>query len=119
MATARKDYGDNEHSILYAETSGCCPLCSKPILFRKPNSGRLSKGYEVTHIYPLNPTLSQATALVGRAPPTNINALENVIALCPSCHTTERVNDFAAPDVMNLLCRAESLSGWRALTVVG
>ena len=88
MATARKDYGDNEHSILYAETNGCCPLCSKSILFRKPNSGRLSKGYEVAHIYPLKPTLSQATALVGRVPPTNINALDNVIALCPTCHTT-------------------------------
>ena len=87
MATARKDYGNNEHSILYAETSGCCPLCSKPILFRKPNSGKLSKGYEVAHIYPLNPTPAQATALVGRAPPTNINALDNVIALCPTCHT--------------------------------
>ena len=87
MATARKDYGDNEHSILYAETNGCCPLCSKPVLFRKPSSGRLSKGYEVAHIYPLNPTLAQATALVGRAPPTNVNALENVVALCPTCHT--------------------------------
>jgi HNH endonuclease len=88
MATARRDHGDNEHSILYAETNGCCPLCLKPILFRKPKSGRLSKGYEVAHIYPLNPTLAQATALVGRSPPTDINALENVIALCPTCHTT-------------------------------
>lgn len=88
MATARKDYSDNEHSILYAETDGCCPLCSKPILFRKPNSGKLSKGYEVAHIYPLNPTLAQAKALIGRVPPKNINALENVIALCPTCHTT-------------------------------
>lgn len=86
MATARTDYSENEHSILYAETSGCCPLCSKPILFRKPGSGRLNKGYEVAHIYPLNPTPSQVTALVGRAAPQDINALENVIALCPSCH---------------------------------
>ncbi|QHE87232.1 ABC-three component system protein [Hydrogenophaga sp. BPS33] len=88
MATARKDYGDNEHSILYGETNGCCPLCSKPILFRKPNSGRLSKGYEVAHIYPLNPTTAQIKALVDRPPPANINGLQNVIALCPNCHTT-------------------------------
>ena len=87
MATARTDYGENEHSILYAETSGCCPLCSESILFRKPGSSRLNKGYEVAHIYPLNPTPSQVTALIGRAAPQAINALENVIALCPSCHT--------------------------------
>ncbi|KQW32809.1 ABC-three component system protein [Acidovorax sp. Root402] len=87
MATARTDYGENEHSILYAETSGCCPLCSKSILFRKPGSSRLNKGYEVAHIYPLNPTPSQVTALIGRTAPQAINALENVIALCPSCHT--------------------------------
>ncbi|MEI7444243.1 MAG: ABC-three component system protein [Burkholderiales bacterium] len=42
----------------------------------------------MAHIYPLNPTLAQATALMGRAPPTDINALENVVALCPTCHTT-------------------------------
>ena len=88
MANARRDYSENEHSILFAETNSCCPLCMKQILFRKPNSSRLNKGYEVAHIYPLNPTLAQATVLVGRAPPTDINALENVIALCPSCHNT-------------------------------
>jgi hypothetical protein len=87
MATKRTDYSDNQHSILYSESSGCCPLCTQPILFRKKNSSSLSKGYEVAHIYPLSPTVAQATALVGRAPPIEINALENVIALCPTCHT--------------------------------
>lgn len=87
MATKRTDYGDNQHSILYGETSGCCPLCAQPILFQKKGSRSLTKGYEVAHIYPLSPTPAQATALVGRTPPTAINALENVIALCPTCHT--------------------------------
>lgn len=86
MATTRTAYSDNEHSILYSETSGCCPLCAKPILFRKPGSSKLNKGYEVAHIYPLNPTPFQAEALIGRPAPQGINALENVIALCPSCH---------------------------------
>ncbi|MBY0411703.1 MAG: HNH endonuclease [Burkholderiaceae bacterium] len=86
MATTRKDYSDNEHSILYGETGGCCPLCTRPILFRKKGSSRLSKGYEVAHIYPLNPTVFQAKALVGCPPPSDINAIENVISLCPSCH---------------------------------
>ncbi len=87
MSTKRTDYSDNQHSILYAETSGCCPLCAQPILFSKKGSTRLTKGYEIAHIYPLNPTPTQAKALVGRAPPPEINALENVIALCPTCHT--------------------------------
>lgn len=86
MATIRKDYSDNEHSILYSETGGCCPLCTKSILFRKTGSTRINKGYEVAHIYPLNPTPAQALALTGHPAPLEINALENVIALCPSCH---------------------------------
>lgn len=84
MTTKRKEYTENEHSVLYSETKGCCPLCSHPILFRK--NARLNKGYEVAHIYPLNPTPAQCLALNGHPPPDDINALENVIALCPSCH---------------------------------
>jgi hypothetical protein len=87
MSTKRTDYSDNQHSILYGETNGCCPLCAQPILFRKKGSRSLTKGYEIAHIYPLNPTPLQAKALVGRVPPPEINALENVIALCPTCHT--------------------------------
>ena len=81
MATARTEYSENEHSILYAETSGCCPLCSKSILFRKPGSSRLNNGYEVAHIYPLNPTPSQVTALIGRAAP---QATSDGLTLPPS-----------------------------------
>ncbi|MEO5607148.1 MAG: ABC-three component system protein [Polaromonas sp.] len=87
MATKRTDYGDNQHSILYGETSGCCPLCAQTILFQKKGSRNLIKGYEVAHIYPLSPTSAQANSLIGRTPPPEINALENVIALCPTCHT--------------------------------
>ena len=87
MATKRTDYSDNQHSVLYGETSGCCPLCAQPILFRKKGSRNLTKGYEIAHIYPLSPTLAQIKALVSRAQPPEINALENVIALCPTCHT--------------------------------
>ncbi len=88
MVTARKKYGDNEHSILYRETSGSCPLCTKAILFRKPGSKKINKGYEVAHIYPLNPTPPQdrLLTLAGYPAPPDKNALENVIALCPSCH---------------------------------
>lgn len=87
MAIKRDSYSEHQHSILYAETGGCCPSCTLPILFQKKGSSKPSKGYEVAHIYPLNPTPSQAKALVGYPIPPDINALENVIALCPTCHT--------------------------------
>lgn len=101
MATKRDSYGDNEHSILYAETGGCCPLCMQPILFKKKGSKKLSKGYEVAHIYPLNPTQSQAAALFGYPVPPDVNALENVIALCPTCHT-KYDKDFKLDELIRL-----------------
>ncbi|MGK5065734.1 ABC-three component system protein [Janthinobacterium sp. LB3P112] len=87
MAAKRDSYNENEHSILYAETGGICPLCTLPILFQKKGSKKPSKGYEVAHIYPLNPTSVQISALKGYSLPGAINALENVIALCPTCHS--------------------------------
>jgi hypothetical protein len=101
MATVRKDYGENEHSILYGETSSCCPLCTNSILFRKTGSNRINKGYEVAHIYPLNPTPAQAQALAGYPAPLEINALENVIALCPSCHR-KYDKDFQVAEMVKL-----------------
>lgn len=101
MATKRDGYSENEHSILYAETGGGCPLCSQPILFQKKGSTKPHKGYEVAHIYPLNPTQLQATALVGHPVPPDINALENVIALCPTCHT-KYDKDFKLDELIRL-----------------
>ncbi len=87
MTEKRKKYSDDEHSILYAETEGFCPLCTLPIIFQKKDSKKPSKGYEVAHIYPLNPTPAQVNALIGYPVPPDINALANVVALCPTCHT--------------------------------
>lgn len=101
MAEKREKYSDHEHSILYAEAGGCCPLCSLPILFKKPGSKKPTKGYEVAHIYPLNPTASQVQALIGYPAPKDINALENVIVLCPTCHT-KYDKDFKISEFENL-----------------
>lgn len=87
MAGKRDNYTDNQHSILYGETGGACPHCTQAILFIKSGSTKPIKGYEVAHIYPLNPTPIQIQVLAGYPAPSDINALENVIALCPSCHT--------------------------------
>lgn len=87
MAKARIKYHPNEHSILYSETGGACPLCALPMMFKKASSKHPSIGYEIAHIYPLNPNASQSIALTGYAVPAAINDLENVILLCPTCHT--------------------------------
>lgn len=101
MANKRDNYSDEEHSILYAETKGSCPLCMMPILFKKPGSNKPKKGYEVAHIYPLNPTAAQAQALIGYPVPTDLNSLENVIALCPTCHT-KYDKDFKLTELVRL-----------------
>lgn len=87
MANTRVKYHANEHSILYGETGGSCPLCTLPMMFKKASSKHPSIGYEIAHIYPLNPNAEQKKALEGHPVPNDINSLENVILLCPSCHT--------------------------------
>lgn len=87
MANQRIQYSPNERSILFAETGGFCPLCTSAMMFQKANSKHPSTGYEIAHIYPLNPNALQKKALEGYVVPDDLNALENVILLCPTCHT--------------------------------
>lgn len=101
MAKKRVDYTPNEQSILYGETGGACPLCTLPIIFKKATSKHPEKGYEIAHIYPLNPTPSQAKALVGYAAPADSNSLENVMCLCPSCHR-KYDKDFKIEEYLNI-----------------
>lgn len=102
MANARITYHKNEHSILFGETGGACPLCASSMMFKKANSKNPTIGYEIAHIYPLNPNTVQATALKSYAVPADINALDNVILLCPSCHTRYD-KDFDIKEYLNLL----------------
>lgn len=101
MANKREKCTPTENSILYAETGGCCPLCTQPIVFQKKSSNKPTKCYEIAHIYPLNPTPSQVVALVGYPVPPDINALENLIALCPTCHT-KYDKDFKIDELVKL-----------------
>ncbi len=101
MANKRDNYTPTEHNILYAETGGCCPLCTQPIIFQKNGSKKPSKCYEIAHIYPLNPTQAQTSALLGYPAPSEINALENLIALCPTCHT-KYDKDFKLEELIKL-----------------
>jgi hypothetical protein len=102
MANKRVKYHANAHSILYGETGGACPLCGLPMMFQKASSKHPSIGYEIAHIYPLNSSASQAKGLAGYVVPAEINALENVILLCPSCHT-KYDKDFKIEEYLELL----------------
>ena len=102
MANVRIKPSDHEHSILYAETGGSCPLCKSAIMSKKPGSNKPISLYEIAHIYPLNPNSSQNKALQNYPSPQNVNSLENYILLCPSCHTNYD-KDFKIEEYLNLL----------------
>ena len=76
---------NNRDARLLAEVNSSCPLCGKGLLTEK--NGRQIKLYENAHIYPHSPTQQQLQALKGISPPSDIEALDNLIPLCPKCHT--------------------------------
>ncbi|HGY1113930.1 TPA: ABC-three component system protein [Providencia rettgeri] len=101
MANVRIKPSDHEHSILYAETGGACPLCGAAIMSKKSGSKRPIYLYEIAHIYPLNPNSLQSEALKNYSVPKDINSLENYILLCPTCHTNYD-KDFKIEEYLHL-----------------
>lgn len=86
MGNERRRFTENEKMILYREVDGFCPICGKKLM-QKKRDGTLVKNFEVAHIYPVNPTTQEDLLLSGEERLGNdINSLENVIALCLSCH---------------------------------
>lgn len=106
MANDRKSYNESESNLLVREVSGMCPLCAKELHFLK--GSKPSKGFEIAHIYPLNPTPAQVVALENIPPPPDINGLDNVIALCVGCHT-KYDKDFRIDEYYDLLALKERL----------
>lgn len=85
MAEARGSISENMHLSLFDEVSGICPKCSKSLLKRQ--NGRLSKLYEVAHIYPHSPRPDEITLLKNELKLTNdVDDIGNLIALCRECH---------------------------------
>lgn len=87
MSASRDQYSPFEHSLLFEESGGICPKCDISLSIKKKGSSKPYKKYELAHIYPLNATSNQKLALLHVQVPSNLNALSNLIALCPSCHT--------------------------------
>lgn len=77
---------ENRNLRLIAEVSAVCPLCGRKL--QEIKNGRNIKLFDVAHIYPHKPTVTQVEALKDIEPPSNVEALENLIALCKSCHKT-------------------------------
>lgn len=85
MPRPRTSLNRASETALTAQVGSRCPRCSKALFYKK--SGRDHKGYEIAHIYPLNPTPAELRALAG-VPVLNPdpNHADNLIPLCTGCH---------------------------------
>jgi hypothetical protein len=87
LKNKRRECTANELLILYNQVDGICPLCSKKLSYEK--EGKTFKLFENAHIYPLNPTPEEIILLNGLPVlfKNDVNDLDNLIALCPNCHS--------------------------------
>lgn len=87
MGEKRIKWSEMQLIILYNEVDGLCPMCQKPLWYTKGD--KEIKLFEVAHIYPLNPTTEEKEILKDEPLlfSKDKNDLNNVIALCPNCHT--------------------------------
>lgn len=84
MPNERKKITPNQDAYFYAEVEGLCPLCGKALMLH--NNRRMIKQYEIAHIYPCNPTLSDLSILSSIPSHRDGESYENKIALCLDCH---------------------------------
>jgi HNH endonuclease len=86
MAFERRSYTPAEEIALTTQVEGYCPLCGAPLFYKK--KGRTYRGYELAHIYPLNPKPEEAEELKGvELLSTDRNDPDNLLPLCTGCHT--------------------------------
>jgi hypothetical protein len=102
MTNPRRAYSQAEELALTTQVEGRCPLCDKNLFYTK---GKKSyKGYELAHIYPLNPTPEEVQELKGGVLlHTDVNHPDNIMPLCTACHprfdkprTRDEYNELAA-----------------------
>ncbi|MGQ7856283.1 ABC-three component system protein [Pedobacter sp. WC2501] len=86
MNANRVNATPNEQLILFGEVNGICPLCPKKLMFTKKQQNH--RGFEIAHIYPLNPKPEELIALKGvEKLSDDPNDIKNLICLCVECHT--------------------------------
>ena len=85
MTNNRRAYNDAETAALLSQVSSRCPLCDGMLFYRKKQ--RQYKGYELAHIYPLNPRPEEVIELANSPKLcAEVNDPDNIIPLCISCH---------------------------------
>lgn len=85
MTNTRRAYNDAEIAALLSQVSSRCPLCDGMLFYRKKL--RQYKGYELAHIYPLNPRSEEVIELANSPRLcADINDPDNIIPLCVDCH---------------------------------
>lgn len=86
MGGKRSGFTTAEELAFTTEVEGQCPKCGKPLFFAK--NGKMLKRYEIAHIYPLNAKPEEVLELKNEERlSSDLNAFENLIALCVLCHT--------------------------------
>lgn len=85
MTNARRDYNDAEIAALLSQVGSRCPLCDDPLFYRKKQ--RQYKGYQLAHVYPLNPRPEEVIELADSPRLcADVNDPDNIIPLCSGCH---------------------------------
>lgn len=85
MDNNRQSFSDNRHIVLVNEASGLCQLCGTPLMYNK--DGSIHRGYDIAHIYPLNPSKDEVALLSNETKLCDdLNGNDNLIPLCKSCH---------------------------------
>ena len=85
MGKDRRTIPPNEKLILHSEVNGICPLCPTVLIYEK--NGKHQKGFEIAHIYPLNPLPKEIILLKDEEHlNSDLDHGDNLICLCNPCH---------------------------------
>jgi hypothetical protein len=85
LSKKRRKIPPNEQLILHSEVNGVCPLCPTILIYEK--NGRKQKGFEIAHIYPLNPLPKEVILLQNEEKlNSDLDHGDNLICLCNPCH---------------------------------
>lgn len=86
MTNVRRTYSTAEELALTTQVDGRCPLCGEALFY--PKKAKYFKGYELAHIYPLNPSAKESVELKDLPRlHSDVNHPDNLIPLCVQCHT--------------------------------
>jgi hypothetical protein len=85
-STPRQKYRLVDELALTTQVDGRCPLCGADLFYKKGK--RNFKGFDLAHIYPLNPTKEEIETLKDEERlHEDVNHPDNLVPLCRLCHT--------------------------------